>query len=79
MTHQIDIAAFDAAGHELYRRDFETMKQAREELKELTKSPAFWDRRAEVEGWHQQVYTIQLIKDDEIVADSFPAYYSETY
>ena len=63
---------------------FDLMKEARLFVKEALLTPDYWDRRSEVEGYHKQVYTIQLLRRKnmwdnwECVQDWFPAFFKSS-
>jgi hypothetical protein len=72
MNKSIEAAAFDAQGCEIYRRDFDTVKDARSFIRDAMLSKDFWDRRGEVTGYWKQVDTVQLITNSDVLADWFP-------
>lgn len=68
----IEIVALESDGCENYRRDFDTVKEAKAFVKEALLTPEYWNRRAESPDGHKWVATIQLLKDGEITQDWFP-------
>jgi hypothetical protein len=69
MNAQIEIAAKDNEGFELWNRDFDTIKEAKEFMKTSARDRSFWVRRAESEQFPNDIDTIQLIIDGEIRND----------
>jgi hypothetical protein len=69
----VEIVAFDTKGLQTYNRDFETLKEARQWVKETGLDADFWDRGAEVPGWHfLNVDTLRLLVDGNCLQDWFP-------
>lgn len=73
----IRVITLDKDGFETDNRDFETVKQARQWVKECGLDSGFWERRAESAGFGERnVDTIQLHIDGECTADWFPKWAS---
>lgn len=72
MKTEIYAITIDQNGYEEYRRDFDTLKEARAFIKESLLNAKFWDRRAEVDGYYKNIATVQLLKGEEVAQDWFP-------
>ena len=70
----VEIAILDENEDEIIVRYdyFDTMKDARRRFREMSKDRDFWVRCSESEDFPASIYTIQLIKNGEIIDDSFP-------
>lgn len=55
--------------------DYDSRKEARKFIKECMLDPEWWDRRAEREGYHEQVYRIDLVVDGDVIQEWFPKFY----
>ena len=74
---KIEVVVLDKEGFETDRRDFCTVKEAKAWVKDCAMSRDFWTRRAESGTFAaQNVDTIQLHCDGEIIADWFPQFAS---
>ncbi len=75
-TPQIQILVYNFEHDEIDRLDFfDTIKEARQWVKECGLDVGYWDRKAERQGWAKDnVCTIQLWKNDDCVADWFPEF-----
>lgn len=60
---EIRLIAEDENREELDTIDhFDFLKEARAWVKDAWLNPDYWDRRAEIPGYHKQVYLIKLLK-----------------
>lgn len=74
----IELVAQNRQGHEHYRAEYDTLKQARGWVKDVLLRADYWDRLAESEGYAaREVFTIQLLKNGECVQDWFPDFNPE--
>lgn len=69
-----EVVLLDRAGCELFRRDFDLMKEARRFFKETKGDQGFWERHAECKDFPLDIRTIQLVKNGEVVEDSIPRF-----
>jgi hypothetical protein len=74
MAKKIELLVLDHEEFELDRMPFDTIKDAREWVTTRGLDPAYWDRRAEVAGWAEQIDTIQLLVDGDVHSDWFPKF-----
>lgn len=71
----IETIALDKDGFELYRNDsFETIKEAKQWIKETLMEQSYWNRLAENETFALEVYTIQLTVNGACHSDWFPKF-----
>lgn len=72
----VEVIAQDAGENEEFRRDFDTIKEAREWVKTCGLSREFWNRLYEnYDGAaSDNIHTIQLLKNGECVQDWFPEF-----
>ena len=73
---KIEVITLDADGMiNPGERDFDTIKEARQFIKECALDARYHDRSAEVDGWAKRnVHTVQLLKDGTVVQDWFPKF-----
>ncbi len=74
MNETVEVTALDKEGYTEYIRDFDTMKEAREHFKHISHKRSFWVARAESEEYPSNIYTVQLIKNGEVIKDHFPKF-----
>lgn len=75
MKHRsIDVIVFDKDGAELYSRDFETIREAREWVNECGRSRDWWARLAESNDFVRRVKTVRLMVNGECIDDWFPCW-----
>jgi hypothetical protein len=75
----IEVIAQDAEENEEFRRDFDTIKEAREWVKTCGMSREFWNRLYERDENYDSaakdnIYTVQLLKNGECIQDWFPEF-----
>lgn len=74
-TKDIRLVVLDSNGYETRNTEYNTMKEARQWVKDCGLRADYWDRSAEVVGFHKDgVATIQLLVNGECLQDWFPAW-----
>jgi hypothetical protein len=73
----IEVIAQDSEGNEEFRRDFDSLKEARAWVKECGLNRDFWNRSYERDenydtAARDNIHTLQLLKNGECVQDWFP-------
>lgn len=75
MAKKIELIALDAELFELYQNDgFETVKEARQWVKDVLLNKAWWNRLAENKTFALTVFKIELHVDGVIRSDWFPEF-----
>ena len=69
-----EVVLLDRAGCELFRSDFDLMKEARRFFKDTKGDQGFWERHAESKDFPLEIRTVQLVKNGEVVEDSIPRF-----
>jgi hypothetical protein len=55
----------------IYERTFDSIKEAKEFLKDCGQDPKYWDYLTEIKNWHEQISYIELLSDDGFLNDYY--------
>lgn len=76
---KIEVITLDKDESQTDAQSFDTMKEARQWIKECGLNAAYWNRKGETSDFAKSyVNTLQLYKDGECVQDYFPSWYQRT-